>query len=334
MLLSRHTKRRTFIAALVSAAVWPTVAAAQQPNQTRRIGLLITTSEDDPQMQRQIEAFQRGLRGLGWMEGSNVHFDARFPANDPDQLRAFAAELVTLKPDVLLASGPTSVLALRRVTSTIPIVFTQVNDPVGAGVVATLARPGGNVTGFTPSEFSIAGKMLEVLKGLAPDIAQIGVMVDAGLTDQTGMWGAIAMGAPLAGVQVHQLDVPDGPAIKRTFEAFASGSNRGLIVFANRTTIAYRKLIIELAAEHRLPAIYSYRYFANDGGLASYGVDLEGLYQRATSSVDRIFKGEKPADLPVQQPTHYDLVINLKTAKALGIAVPPSLLARADEVIE
>jgi ABC-type uncharacterized transport system substrate-binding protein len=327
-------KRREFVTLLGGAAAWPLAAHAQQGERVRRIGVLIPTSEDDPQTQRQLLAFLEGLRQLGWVEGRNIHFDERFPANDRERLRTFAAELVALKPDVLLASGQTSVLAFQRVTSSVPIVFTQVNDPVGAGIVATLSRPGGNITGFTPSEFSIGSKMLEVLKGLVPRLERVGVLLDAGLTDQTGMWNAIEPAAPSAGVQVQQLNVPDGPAINRTLGGFAQGSNGGLVVLANRTTIANRKLIIELAAKHRLPAIYSYRYFATDGGFASYGVDLIGLYGRAASYVDRILKGEKPADLPVQQPTRYELVINLQTAKALGITVPPQLLARADEVIE
>jgi putative ABC transport system substrate-binding protein len=331
-----HLKRRDFITLLAGATAsvgCPLVTWAQQA-EIRRIGVLISATEDDLQMQSQISAFHQGLRELGWVEGRNVHIDARFPANDPDRLRSFAAELVGLRPDVLLASGPTTVLALQRVAGAAPIVFTQVNDPVGAGIVATLAHPGGNVTGFTPAEFSIGGKLLEVLKELAPGTAQVGVLLDTGLTDQTGMWSAMEMAAPIAGVRVQQLGAPEGPAIERAIAAFASGSNGGLIVLANRTTIAYRKLIIELAAKYRLPSIYSYRYFADDGGLASYGADLTGLYRRAASYVDRILKGEKPADLPVQQPTQYEFVINLKTAKALGLTVPATLLARADEVIE
>jgi putative ABC transport system substrate-binding protein len=329
-------RRREFIAGLGGAAAWPLVARAQQPERMRRIGVLIPTSEDDSQTQRQLAAFHQGLLELGWIEGRNIRFDERFPANDRSRLQTFAAELVALKPDVLLASGQTSVTAFQRMTNSTPIVFTQVNDPVGAGIVATLARPGGNITGFTPSEFSIGAKMLEMIRVLVPGILQVGVLLDSNLTDQTGMWSAIELAAPFAGVQVQQLNVPDGSAINHTLGSFAavSGSNGGVIVLANRTTIANRKLIIELAAKHRLPAIYSYRYFASDGGLVSYGPDLIGSYRRAASYVDRILKGENPADLPVQQPTQYDLVINLKTAKALGLEVPPSLLARADEVIE
>ncbi|MGA9003864.1 MAG: ABC transporter substrate-binding protein, partial [Pseudolabrys sp.] len=222
-------KRREFVTLLGGAAAWPLAAHAQQGERVRRIGVLIPTSEDDPQTQRQLLAFLEGLRQLGWVEGRNIHFDERFPANDRERLRTFAAELVALKPDVLLASGQTSVLAFQRVTSSVPIVFTQVNDPVGAGIVATLSRPGGNITGFTPSEFSIGSKMLEVLKGLVPRLERVGVLLDAGLTDQTGMWNAIEPAAPSAGVQVQQLNVPDGPAINRTLGGFAQGSNGGLV---------------------------------------------------------------------------------------------------------
>jgi putative ABC transport system substrate-binding protein len=329
-------KRRDFITLFggaAAASAWPQPLGAQQAG-LKRIGILISTSEDDPQMQRQTAAFRQGLQDLGWVEGRNVHIDARFPGSDPDHMRGFAAELVALKPDVLLASGPTPILALQRVTRSIPIVFTQVNDPVGAGLVGTLARPGGNVTGFTPAEFSIGGKLLELIKELAPGVGQIGALLDAALTEQTGMWQAMEAAAPSVGVRLRQLPVPDHTAVEAAINGFAAAPGGALIVIANRTTITHRKTIIALAAKHHLPAIYSYRYFVNDGGLASYGADLIDLYRRAASYVDRILKGEKPADLPVQQPNRYELVINLKTAKALGLEVPPTLLARADEVIE
>ncbi|HEY1475736.1 MAG TPA: ABC transporter substrate-binding protein [Pseudolabrys sp.] len=326
-------RRREFITLLGGVAAWPLTARAQQ-TKVKRVGMLIATTEDDPQAQRQLEAFRRGLLELGWAEGRDIRFDARFPANDPERMGAQAAELVALKPDALLASGQTPVLALQRVTRSVPIVFTQVNDPVDTGLVATLARPGGNVTGFTPAEFSIGGKSLELLKELAPNMRQVGVVLDAGLTDQIGMWRTIVAAAPSAGVQLRQLVVQDHAALDGLIDNFAATSGSGLIVLANRTTILNRKLIVSLAAKHRLPSIYSYRYFVNDGGLASYGADLIDLYRRSASYVDRILKGEKPADLPVQQPNRYELVINLKTAKALGLTVPPSLLTRADEVIE
>jgi putative tryptophan/tyrosine transport system substrate-binding protein len=326
-------RRREFIVALGGAAVWPVFAWGQSA-EVKRVGVLISAIEDDPQVQRQLDAFRRGLLEFGWVEGRNIRIDARFPADDPERMRTQAAELVALKPDALLASGPTTVLALQRATRSVPIVFTQVNDPVGAGLVATLARPGGNVTGFTPAEFSIGGKLLELLKELAPRVRQVGAVLDPGLTDQIGMWHAMQTVAPSAEVQLRQLDVRDHTALDGMIDRFAAMPDGGLIVLANRTTIANRKLIILLAAKLRIPSMYSYRYFVSDGGLASYGTDLIDLYRRSASYVDRILKGEKPADLPVQQPNQYEFVVNLKTAKALGLDVPQSLLARADEVIE
>jgi putative tryptophan/tyrosine transport system substrate-binding protein len=329
-------KRREFITLLGgAAAAWPLVARAQQAERMRRVGVLISSTEDDPQVRRQIAAFQQGLLELGWMEDRNVRIDFRFLGDDPNRIKTYAAELVALKPDALLASGPTAVVALQQEASTIPIIFAQVNDPVGAGLVETLARPSGNVTGFTPSEFSIGGKMLEVLRDLASDVKHVGVILDTKLSDQIGMWIAMEAVAPSLGLQLRQLSIPDDPAdIANPIASFASNQNGGLIVLANRNTILHRKRIIATVSKHHLPAIYSYRYFVQDGGLASYGADLLELYKRAASYVDRILKGEKAADLPVQQPTKYELVINLKTAKALGLDVPPTLLARADEVIE
>ena len=328
-------KRRQFITLLGgAAAAWPLAAQAQQSGAMRRIGVLISATGDDPQMRRQIAALQEGLGELGWIEGSNVRIDTRLSADDPDRLKVYAAELVALQPDALVASGPTPVLALQRETRTVPIIFTQVNDPVGSGLVATLPRPGGNVTGFTPAEFSIGGKMLEVLKDLTPGTARFGAILDEKLTDQTGMWRTLQTMAPKIGAQVQQLGVRSPAEIEHAIATFADNPNGGLIVFANRITIVHRQRIIALAAKYRLPAIYSYRYFVDDGGLMSYGADLIGLYRRVASYVDRVLKGEKPADLPVQQPTQYQLVINLKTAKTLGLDAPPTLLARADEVIE
>ena len=330
-------KRREFIALLGGAAVaWPIAGVAQeQPERMRRVGVLISSTEDDPQVRPQTAAFQQGLLELGWMEGRNVRIDFRFLGEEPNRLKTYAAELVALKPDAVLASGPTAVVALQQESITLPIVFTQVNDPVGAGLVETLARPGRNVTGFTPTEFSIAGKMLEMLRDLASDVGQVGVILDAKLSDQIGMWLAMDAVAQSLGLRLQQLGVPEPPAdIENSIGSFARAQNRALIVLANRNTIVRRKLIIAAAAKHRLPAMYSYRYFVEDGGLASYGADLVELYKRAASYVDRILRGEKPADLPVQQPTKYELVINLKAARALGLEVPPTLLARADEVIE
>jgi putative tryptophan/tyrosine transport system substrate-binding protein len=330
-------KRRDFIRLLGGAAAVasPLAARAQQAERMRRVGVLISSTEDDPQVRRQTAAFQQGLLELGWMEGRNVRIDFRFLGDDPSRIKTYAAELVALKPDALLASGPTAVVALQQEASTIPIIFAQVNDPVGAGLVETLARPGGNVTGFTPSEFSIGGKMLEVLRDLASDVKRVGVILDAKLSDQIGMWTAMEAVAPSLGLRLQQLSVPDDPAdIANPIGSFAGNQNGGLIVLANRNTILHRKRIIAAASKHHLPAVYSYRYFVQDGGLVSYGADLLELYKRAASYVDRILKGERPADLPVQQPTKYELVLNLKTAKALGLAVPPTLLATADEVIE
>ena len=327
--------RRDFITLLGgAAAAWPLAARAQQVERMRRVGVLISATDDDPQMRRQLAALQEGLRELGWIEGRNIRIDTRLSAADPDRLNAYAGELVALQPDALVASGPTTVLALQRETRTIPIIFAQVNDPVGSGLVATLPRPGGNVTGFTPAEFSIGGKMLEVLKDLTPSTGRFGAILDETLTDQTGMWRALQTVAPMIGAQVQHLSVRSPTEIEHAVAGFARDPNGGLIVFANRITISHREHIIALAAKHRLPAIYSYRYFVAEGGLASYGADLIGLYRRVASYVDRILKGEKPAALPVQQPTKYELVVNLKTAKALGLDVPPQLLARADEVIE
>jgi putative ABC transport system substrate-binding protein len=328
-------RRREFITLLGGAAASPIVAHAQQSEQMRRVGVLISSTENDPQGRRQIAAFRQGLQELGWMEGQNVRIDLRFLGDDANRLKAYAAELVAFKPDVVLASGPTAVVALQQEAMSIPIVFTQVNDPVGAGLVKTLARPGGSATGLTPTEFSIGGKMLELLRELVPVVKQVGVILDPKLSDQTGMWSAMETVTSVLGLRLQQLDLHYDPAdIENRIGSFARAQNCGLVVLANRNTILHRKLIIAAAAKHRLPTIYSYRYFVEDGGLASYGADLLGLYKRAASYVDRILKGEKPADLPVQQPTQYELMINVKTAKALGIEVPPTLLARADEVIE
>jgi putative tryptophan/tyrosine transport system substrate-binding protein len=329
-------KRREFITLLGGAvAAWPLAVRAEQTERMRRIGGLISSTESDPQGRRQVAAFQQRLQELGWMEGQNIRIDFRFLGDEPNRLKAYAAELVALKPDVLLASGPTAVVALQQEAMTIPIVFTQVNDPVAAGLVKTLASPGGSATGLTPTEFSIGGKMLELLRDLVPDVKQVGVILDPKLSDQTGMWSGMETVRFVLGLRLQQLDVEDDPAdIENGISSFARAQNCGLIVLANRNTILHRKLIIAAAAKHRLPTIYSYRYFVEDGGLASYGADLLELYKRAASYVDRILKGERPADLPVEQPTRYELMINMKTAKGLGIDVPPTVLARADQVIE
>jgi putative ABC transport system substrate-binding protein len=326
-------KRRQFITLLGGAAAWPFAARAQQ-DRTRRIGVLISTTEDDPQTQREMAAFQQGLSQLGWREGDNIRIDRRFHSDDTGRMRSYAAELIALQPDVILCSGPTPGMAVQRQNGAIPIVFTKVNDPVDAGVVASLAHPGGSVTGLTPAEFSVAGKMLEVLKEVAPGMQRVGVLLDTMLTDQIGMWNAMQAGAPSIGVQVKQLSLRDLPDIEHVIANFADNRNAGLAILANRTTISHRMPIIALAAHYRLPAVYAYRFFVTDGGLVSYGADVIDIYRRAASYVDRILRGAKPADLPVMQPAKYDLAINLRTAKALGVEIPPTMLTRADEVIE
>ena len=328
-------RRREFIRLIGSSAVgWPLAALAQQPSDLKRIGVLISGTASDLQVQRQVEALRAGLRDLGWVEGRNVVIDVRFPADDPDRMRTFAAELVKLNPNVLLASGPTPVFALEHLNQAIPIVFTQMNDPVGAGAVASLAKPGGNLTGFTPGEFSLGGKFLEVLKEMIPTTNEVGVLLDPKLTDQSGIWHVMQEAASSAAVSPRELSVRDATSIERAIDEFATKSNASLIVLANRTTISNRKLIIALAAKYRLPALYSYRYFVDEGGLVSYGADLIDVYRRSAGYVDKILRGEKPANLPVQQPTKYELTINLRTAKSLGLTIPQSLIATADEVIE
>ena len=275
----------------------------------------------------------QGLQQLDWSVGSNLRIDYRWGAGDAERFRRYAAELVALAPDVILASGAT-VTALQQVTRTIPIVFAQVTDPVGLGVVESLARPGSNATGFTPSEFGISAKWLELLKEVAPGVTRAAVLRDPIVTAGPAQLAAIQGVAPSFGVELKPVDIRDRSAIERALASFARSPNGGLIVTVTPAAAVHRHLIITLAARHRLPAVYGYRYFVMDGGLISYGPDTIDQYRRAAGYVDRILKGEKPADLPVQAPTKYELVINLKTAKALGLTVPDSLLARADEVIE
>jgi putative ABC transport system substrate-binding protein len=339
----QRMKRREFITLLGGAgAAWPLAVGAQQTDRVRRIGVAMVSAKDDQEAQVLIAAFKQELQKLGWMEGRNLQLDVRSVAGDPDRARAYASELVNLNPDVILAQSSLVLvlLALRRETRTIPIVFAQINDPVGSGIVASLAHPGGNITGFTPVEFSIGGKLLELLKEAVPSITQVAVVLPAEAATQqvfattAGMWRAIEAVAPSLGVRVIEAGVRDAAEIERTIDAFANSSNGGLIVLSSPITNVSRKLIIALAAKHRLPAIYSYRFYVKDGGLISYGADLDEQYRRAAGYADRILKGEKPGDLPVQQPTKYEVIINLKTAKALGIEIPPMLLGHADEVIE
>jgi putative tryptophan/tyrosine transport system substrate-binding protein len=328
-------KRREFIALLVGATAWPLAARAQQPGGMRRIGVLMASAADDSENQARMAAFLQGLAQLGWTDGRNVRIDARWATTNADDLRRHAAELAALAPDVLVAATGTATLApLLQATRTVPIVFVTVIDPVGAGFVASLARPGGNATGFTMLEYGLSGKWLELLKEIAPRMTRAAVLRDPAIASGIGQFGAVQAVAPSLGVELTPVDVRDAPEIERAVTSFARSSNGGLIVTPSPLAARHRDLIITLAARHRLPAVYAWRYYVTDGGLISYGADPIDHYRRAAGYVDRILRGEKPADLPVQAPTKYELVINLKTAKTLGLEVPPTLLARADEVIE
>ena len=325
--------RREFITLLGGAAAWPLAASAQQPTRMPRIGVLMNLTADDPEAPGRVAAFAQGLGELGWTIGRNVRIDYRWGANDPDRGRRYADELIALVPDVILASGSTAVRPLLQVTRT-SIVFVQVTDPVGLGLVASLARPGGNATGFMLHEYGMSGKWLELLKELAPRVARAGVLRDSSSPGGIGQFAAIQAVAPSMGMELSPLDVRDAGEIERVIALFGRSSDGGLIVTGSALAAAHRKLIVALAARHRLPAVYPFRYFATSGGLISYGPDTTDPFRRAAGYVARILNGEKPGDLPVQAPTKYELVINLKTAKALGLEVPPTLLARADEVIE
>ena len=332
--MTAKMKRRAFITLLGGAAAWPVTARAQQPDQVRRIGVLMALAADDPAGQARVVAFVQALQELGWTDGRNVQIDTRWAAGDAERFRRYAAELVALAPDVILASGGTGVGALLQASRTVPIVFTQTTDPVGAGYVDSLARPGGNTTGFTNMEYGTSGKYLELLKEIAPRIARAAVLRDPTIPQGIGQFGAIQAVAPSLGVELRPIDVHDAPEIERAVKAFARSANGGLIVTGSALTALHRDLIIMLAARHKLPAVFYERNFVVAGGLISYGPNFVDQYRRAAGYVDRILKGEKPADLPVQAPTKYELVINLTTAKALGLTVPETLLARADEVIE
>jgi putative ABC transport system substrate-binding protein len=327
--------RRKFIAALGGTAfAWPFAARAQQADRMRRVGVLWNLAADDPVGQARLAAFRQGLQELGWTDGRNVRIDYRWAATDADRYRTFAAELVALAPDVILASASVSVAALLQITRTVPIVFANVIDPVGAGFVARLARPGGNATGFTLYEYSLSGKWLELFKEIAPNLTRIAILRDPALAAGIGQFAAIQGASSSFGVELSPIDVRDAGEIERDVVAFARESNGGLIVTGSSGAVVHRELIIMLATQHRLPAVYFSRFFVTSGGLISYGPDPTDQFRRAAGYVDRILKGEKAADLPVQAPTKYEMAINLKAAKAIGLTVPPSLLARADEVIE
>ena len=318
---------------LFLCAPWPLSTLAQQPERVRRIGVLSGATKDTPDLQVRLAAFQQVLQQLGWTDGRNVRIDYRWGAGSADNIRRYAAELVALAPDVILATGPT-VEQVLQATRTVPIVFVIAADPVGSGFVDSLSRPGGNATGFMQFEYSLAGKWLELLKQIAPGVTRAAVLRDPATTSGVGQFAVIQSVASSVGIEVSPVNVRDAGEVERAVKAFARSSNVGLIVTASPLTGSHRDLVITLAAQHKLPAVYNNRSFVDAGGLVSYGADLIDQYRQAAGYVDRILKGEKPADLPVQAPTKYELVINLKTAKALGIEVPPTLLARADEVIE
>jgi putative ABC transport system substrate-binding protein len=327
--------RRDFITLLGgTAAAWPLEARAQQPDRMRRIGVLMNLAADNREAQARIAAFLQGLQQLGWTDGGNVRIDYRWAAGDTGRFQRYAEELLALAPDVILASAFPSVQALQRVTRTVPIVFVHVSDPVASGFVQSLARPGGNTTGFMQFEFGLSGKWLELLKQVAPDVTRAAVLRDPDVGTGTTQFAVIQAMAPLLRVEVNPVNVRDPSEIRRAVEAFARSPNGGLIVTASALALHHGDLITMLAARHRLPAVYWDRSLIAAGGLISYGADPSDQYRRAAGYVDRILKGAKPADLPVQAPTKYELVINLKTAKGLGLDIPATVLARADEVIE
>ena len=328
-------KRREFITLLGGAVVaWPLAARAQQMRRIRRIGVLMSTTPDDVEGQARIAAFLKGLQQWGWAVAGNVRIDTRWGAGDADRIRKYAAELVALAPDVILASGGAVAGPLLQLTRTVPIVFTLTPDPVGAGFVESLARPGGNATGFTSIEYGTSGKWLELLREIAPRVTRVAVLRDPTLPAGISQFAVLESVAASLGIELSSISGRNAPEIEGAVMEFARSSNGGLIVLGSAVTVLHRDLIIALAARHALPAVYPGTYFVSGGGLISYSADSTDPHRRAAGYVDRILKGEKPANLPVQNPTSYELAVNLKTAKELGLTVPPTLLARADEVIE
>jgi len=326
-------KRREFMTLLGGATAWPIAARAQQPERMRRIGVLAPTAPDDAEAQTRFAALRQGLQRFGWIEGRNLQIDARWGAGDAGAIGRAATELAALAPDVIVASG-SAAAAILQATRTVPIVFVSVPDPVGSGFVESLAQPGGNATGFIMFEYGLSAKWLELLKEIAPSVTRAAVLRDPAIVAGIGQFAVIQSAAPSVGVDVSAINMRDGAEIERAVTAFARRPNGGLILTASALAAIHRDLVVSLAARYKLPAVYITRYFVAGGGLVSYGPDFVDQYRRAAEYVDRILKGEKPADLPVQAPTKYELVINLKTAKALGLEIPPTLLARADEVIE
>jgi putative tryptophan/tyrosine transport system substrate-binding protein len=327
-------RRREFFGIVGAAATWPLLAQAQRGQRLRRIGVLMGLAADDPESQARLAAFAQGLQHAGWTVGENIQIDYRWGAGNPDTMRKHAAELVALAPDVILAHSSAAVAPLLQESRTIPIVFTLVADPVGAGYVNSLARPGGNVTGFTNFEYSIGGKWLELLKDIAPNVTRVAVLRESFVASGPGQFGAIQAAAQSIGVELRPIDLIDARQIERDVTAFAQDANGGLIITGSPGATVHRALINSLVLRHRLPIVFNSRFYVTNGGLISYGPDFVDQFRRAASYVDRLLKGEKPADLPVQAPTKYELVINLKTAKELGVVIPPGMLTRADEVIE
>jgi putative tryptophan/tyrosine transport system substrate-binding protein len=327
-------RRRQFITLLGGAVAWPLAARAQQGERVRRIGVLLPAAPDDAEQQSWLGAFLQGLAQSGWITGRNIRIETRWTRFDPEETRKYAAELVALAPDVILAAGNSTVRPLLRLTRTVPIVFPVAADPVASGLVKSLARPGGNATGFMSFEIGISAKWLELLKEIAPGVKRAAVLRTLATVAGPGQFGAIQAVAPSLGVELRPIDSEDAGEIERAIVAFASEPSGGVIAATGGGVLKHRELTVALAARHRLPAVYAYRIHVMSGGLMSYGLDNLDQYRRAAGYVDRILKGENPADLPVQAPTKYELVINLKTAKDLGLTVPDALLARADEVIE
>jgi putative ABC transport system substrate-binding protein len=328
-------RRRDFITLLGgAAAIWPLAALAQQSARIRRVGMLLYYSETDPDGTNRIAQFEQELQGLGWTIGRDLQIERRWTAADTNRLRRYAAELISLRPDVILAQTTWAAAPLQQLTETVPIVFVGATDPVGAGLVSSMSRPGGNATGFILSEYGTSGKWLELLKEIAPYLKRAAVLRDSTIAAGIGQLGAIQAVAPSLGVELTAVGLRDAAEIESSIAAFARTPSGGLIVTASVLALSHRKLIIMLADRYKLPAVYSLRPFVTDGGLMCYAPDVKNQFRLAAGYVDRILKGEKAADLPVQAPTKYELVINLKTAKALGLTVPPTLLARADEVIE